>query len=747
MVLLLSSLSVSLAATLVVDPGDGSAYATIGDAVAAASSGDTLALSADTFAECVDLDGKDLSLVGSGVGATVLDGEGCETLVAATAGESLYAEALTLSAADGRCVAAESGSVELVDVTLTDCGLVDGLHGPAVHVVDGDLLLRDSVVEGSEPGWEGPLDWPGAIQVEDGTGTAVVTVEDSTLSTVEGHALSVDGAAEVVVRRSDFPGGSRTGAMVVSAVDIRLEDSEIHDHEWVGLFEDEGGIATLVSDDGLVRIEGCTVRRNGWSHKTGGGGAIRVSSASNVVVRDSVFDQNTAVASKYYGASGAGLAVRFVDAVWILDSVFSDNHGATSGGGAFVSAREQLVVAGTTFVENSTDVGSASASSFGGGLYVSGVGGTVLVHDSMLCDNGAEDIASALDVGTGPDEIFLTHDVIADNRTAVDAVRLKAPSTLLHSVVLGNDAGDAAIDTTKPIDIEHSVLAWTLDGAGVLVGASALSETDLSWSAWWDNEDGDVADDDLDPADFDGTVEADPGFTWYEVGVDCRDADFALTATSPLAGAGEGGVDMGLCAGRTDADGDCFVAGIDPDDGDPDVIPGDTPWSWPIEGTPCTPVAAEDDALCPWDGTGGPDTGSGDTGGGDSGGGDSGGGDDGGGDSGGGDDGGGDGGGVDSGGGDDGGVDSGGGDDGGVDSGGGDDGGVDSGGGDDGSTDGDGGVDSGGGDDGTGDEGTGDDGTGDDGDPDAGAKTGCSTAPAAAWLGWLILAMPLPRRR
>ena len=52
------------AATLNV--GSGATYSSIGSAVAAASDGDTIQVAAGTYAESVDLAGKDLEIVGAG---------------------------------------------------------------------------------------------------------------------------------------------------------------------------------------------------------------------------------------------------------------------------------------------------------------------------------------------------------------------------------------------------------------------------------------------------------------------------------------------------------------------------------------------------------------------------------------------------------------------------------------------------------------------------------------------------------
>ncbi|MDP7111061.1 MAG: hypothetical protein QGH45_03815, partial [Myxococcota bacterium] len=61
--------------TLVVDPSDPLAYATIGEAVTDAVSGDVIEVAAGTYAESVVFGGKDLELIGvDGFAATYIDG-------------------------------------------------------------------------------------------------------------------------------------------------------------------------------------------------------------------------------------------------------------------------------------------------------------------------------------------------------------------------------------------------------------------------------------------------------------------------------------------------------------------------------------------------------------------------------------------------------------------------------------------------------------------------------------------------
>ena len=70
----LAELSTVHAATLTVGPSD---YPSIQSAIDAASSQDTISISSGSYAECLDLGGKDLSLEGSG--SVTIDGSACNS--------------------------------------------------------------------------------------------------------------------------------------------------------------------------------------------------------------------------------------------------------------------------------------------------------------------------------------------------------------------------------------------------------------------------------------------------------------------------------------------------------------------------------------------------------------------------------------------------------------------------------------------------------------------------------------------
>ena len=88
----------SLAATLTVDPSTTGAYNTITAAIAAATTGDEIEVAAGTYTECVNTNGKSLTISGmSGSAATTIDASGtCGNAVTAEGGETLTLSGFTI---------------------------------------------------------------------------------------------------------------------------------------------------------------------------------------------------------------------------------------------------------------------------------------------------------------------------------------------------------------------------------------------------------------------------------------------------------------------------------------------------------------------------------------------------------------------------------------------------------------------------------------------------------------------------
>jgi len=132
LVVLLSLTGATMAATSTVDPSDSAAYATIQDAIDAASDGDIIEIVAGTFTECIDTGGLDLSLMGAGASSTIIDGAGaCTDAVSIVSGETVSLEELSVANAGYRAIKVDSSVVALVGVSVDGAGTTSGATLPS----------------------------------------------------------------------------------------------------------------------------------------------------------------------------------------------------------------------------------------------------------------------------------------------------------------------------------------------------------------------------------------------------------------------------------------------------------------------------------------------------------------------------------------------------------------------------------------------------------------------------------------
>lgn len=178
-----------------VDCGGAGDFATIGEAIAAASPGDTIAVAPCTYEESIDFGGKALTIESTG-GSSV-------TTIRATSGAAVRAETgegpgtalvgFTISGGGGRADAAVV--VDLAALRLEDVVLTDNDATVVVHVTSGDLELRDVTISGNTASYgytliqsKGSVVWRGGALDCDGAtyglylGHGSALVDDVTVS-------------------------------------------------------------------------------------------------------------------------------------------------------------------------------------------------------------------------------------------------------------------------------------------------------------------------------------------------------------------------------------------------------------------------------------------------------------------------------------------------------------------------------------------------------------------------------------
>jgi fibronectin-binding autotransporter adhesin len=262
------------------------------------------------------------------------------------------------------------GQLSLVDseVVSNDATLQGGgIYFQTTGNVDYDsrLMLLRSVVSNNSS-----VDG-GGIHIEDGEGTAVVSLDESTLSnntaTNLGGGLSWDS--------TDDYGGSLT-----------LSDSTVSDNTAAI----SGGAISFESYDRAdIKLRGSTFERNHATSDYGGALYVHENYNGSLVVVDSTFRLNTS------GLGGGAIADDYAGMVLIDSSTFDQNQaGSTGEGGALrFTSDASLLVNASEFTNNSAGTG--------GGLYTSNQ--PALILDSTFRDNSATDDGGGISLSSDND--------------------------------------------------------------------------------------------------------------------------------------------------------------------------------------------------------------------------------------------------------------------------------------------------------------------------------------------------------
>ena len=349
--------------TLFVDPGSagcddsiGSPYCTIQAAVDAASSLDTISLSAGTHvgsgAYVVDMSlttQKSLTFQGAGMDQTIIDGVGTRPgfrLVDMT----FVVHDLTVlngfsGGSGGGLILQGDAVASLHNVKIENANA--GAPGGGIYVSSGSsLTLQDSYIVGNESGVNG-----GGLF---GTGDVSFSITDSFImnntAATDGGGIAIDssiGTPELTIGGSVLSGNQATdrgGAIYASL---------------------QGGDMTIIDTEIVDNDAGA-----------GGGGGVFLDSGHHSIER-SLFAGNDALG--HGGGLHYATAASSGNSIEILNSTFSGNTAVGDGGGAYTNQ----VVANSTFVGNSATVQ-------GGGVART-VFAAFQVRNTIMADNTAPD--------------------------------------------------------------------------------------------------------------------------------------------------------------------------------------------------------------------------------------------------------------------------------------------------------------------------------------------------------------------
>lgn len=471
----------ALADTLVVDPFNPEAYPNIAAAIAASASGDTIAVTAGTYAECLDTGGRSITIAGAGADSTVIDGTGlCGDVVRIGEAEEVVLSDLAVTNADGRGIEVYWSELVLERVKVFGSGHSD-LLGGGLAAEGGEVSLYDCLFEGNRGSYGGAvyLAWYSVL-----TDNGSTFLDNAAYSGGGGvYAGSHDTLSFVgtVFDSNATAAGSGGGLAAIWSDGLGLDGVTFQDNTAAGA----GGGAALSSVEATVAIQGAEFVSNVAGS---GGGGLSVEWHTDLVIDDSRFTSNVAGdrggAIQAYalegfdlrhsrlctnqGARGGALATERLGAEQVSNNLFVENA-AEHGGALYRQSFEENAIWNNTFVGNTASTAGGAfyteeeapadlrnnivAASTGTAVYAEDAGAARLAYngwsDNVPTDaGGALTVAHDVDGNVVADPGFVAYSV---GGCEDDDLRLAAGSAFC-------DAGDPAL--LDPDGTRSDLGAW-----------------------------------------------------------------------------------------------------------------------------------------------------------------------------------------------------------------------------------------------------------------------------------------------
>jgi predicted outer membrane repeat protein len=510
--LLLCSLSANCFAATLNVPGT---YSTITLAIAAASNGDTISVSAGTYSENIDYGSKVITIQGAGAGTTTIQGSGSNAPVVTFANSGLTASAVldgfTINNSASNSLTwgvsiTNSASPTLKNLVLKGNAVPLDVDGGAIYISGATATIQDSIIGDSTArnqadegagiyatGLTGTLTISGTTFLDnyvDYRGGAIritgspsygLSMTGGSFDSNDadyGGAIYIDNSGSATFNGTDFTGNTATqGGNVVYADNnpINLINGTVSSNISGGPNSD--GAFYLHSSSATFSANGTSFSGN---NARSGGVIYATGNTGNITLTNTPFTNNSGTG--YGGAININntASTDFTTlAISGVSSIFDNNDTTADYGGAIYAQYANVSL-------TNGEIKYSDCNQYGAGIYMSGTSShTLTVDGASLTYNGVTAGGSAIYVSTsGP--VTINNATIENNDTAYRSsgagLHLEATSgasTISNSNIRYNTVGASgagiyySTDQTASLTLtntnvdSNTIDVPTMDGGGM----------------------------------------------------------------------------------------------------------------------------------------------------------------------------------------------------------------------------------------------------------------------------------------